>query len=109
MPGAKGQVFICHFAAGENVELHGFPLDEFSRRVSHMVNTVAAQNHGRPVACVTLYPYFRDFGIEDEGSQCGGTAEEYRQALRDAVAACLHPSAHLVEGPKEAPWGLRSR
>jgi len=83
-----------------SVNMHGFLLDEFSRRVSYMVNTVAGKNPNRPVACVTLYPYFRDFGTEDEGSQCGGTPEQYRQALRDAVAACPHPNAHLVEGPE---------
>ena len=81
-----------------SVNMHGFKIDEFSRRVSYMVNTVAGQNPDKPVACITLYPYFRDFGIEDEGAEYGATAEEFRQALRDAVAACPHPNAHLVEG-----------
>lgn len=82
-----------------SVNMQGFALDEFYRRVAHMVNAVAGKNPGKPVACITLYPYFRDFGISDAGAQYGGTPEEFRQALRDAVAACPHNNAHLIEGP----------
>ena len=32
--------------------------------------------------------------------QYGGTPEEYRQELRDAVAATGHANAHLLEGPE---------
>ena len=83
-----------------SVNMHGIPLEEFSERVSTMVNTVAGADPKRVVACITLYPYFRDFGVEDAGEVYGGTAEQYRQALRDAVAACPHGNAHLIEGPE---------
>ena len=82
-----------------SVNMQGFALDEFSRRVSYMINTVAGADTSRPVACITLYPYFRDWGIELQGPY-GGTPDQYRQALRDAVAACPHPNVHLVEGPE---------
>ena len=82
-----------------SVNMQGFSMDEFSRRVAYMVNTVAGRNPQKPVACITLYPYCRDFGINDPIAKYGGTPEEYRQALRDAVAACPHPNAHLIEGP----------
>jgi hypothetical protein len=52
------------------------------------------------VACITLYPYFRDLGIDDEDASYGGSPDQYRQALRDAVAACPHPNVHLIEGPQ---------
>ena len=83
-----------------SVNMQGFAMDEFYRRVSYMVNAVAGQNQDKPVACITLYPYYRDFGIETTGPQFGGTAEEFRQALRDAVAACPHANVHLIEGPE---------
>lgn len=82
-----------------SVNMQGFAMDEFYERVSYMVNTVSAADTSRPVACITLYPYFRDFGIEPAG-EYGGTAEEFRQALRDAVAACPNPNVHLIEGPE---------
>ncbi len=83
-----------------SVNMQGFPLDEFRSRVAYMVNTVSGADTGRPVACVTLYPYRRDLGISDPQGTFGGTPEEYRQALRDVVKACPHPNAHLVEGPE---------
>jgi len=76
-----------------------FTPDEFYERVSYMVNAVAGADTSRPVACITLYPYFRDFGLQFPVGNPKGTAEEYRQRLRDAVAHCPHPNAHLIEGP----------
>ena len=74
-------------------------MDEFRERVEYMVNTVAGADTSRPVGCITLYPYYRDFGITDDGVQYGGTPDEYRQALRDIVAASSYPNVHLIEGP----------
>ena len=84
---------------GLSVNMQGFPMPEFRRRVQYLVDRVAGADAGRPVACITLYPYHRDFGSNPEG-EFGGTPEEYRQSLRDAVAATGHPNAHLVEGPE---------
>jgi len=81
-----------------SVNMQGFPLDRFYKRVSYMVNTVAGQNQDKPVACITLYTYYRDLGIETVSKH--GTAEDYRQALRDAVAAYPHDNVHLIEGRK---------
>jgi hypothetical protein len=81
-----------------SVNMQGFPLDEFRKRVEYMVNTVAGVDTSRPVACITLYPYFRDFGVSDPNMQYGGAPEEYRQALRDVVAECPLPNVHLIEG-----------
>ena len=81
-----------------SVNMQGFPMDEFRRRVEYVVNAVAASDTSRPVACITLWPYFRDFGINPPG-EYGGTPEEFRQALRDIAAACPSPNVHLFEGP----------
>jgi lysophospholipase L1-like esterase len=81
-----------------SVNMQGFALDRFYERVSYMVSTVAERNPDKPVACITLFPYFRDFGIHDPGTNYGGTPEQYRQALRDAVAASSSGNVHLIEG-----------
>lgn len=81
-----------------SVNMHGFPLDEFRQRIQYLVNTVAAADTGRPVGCVTLYPYFRDFGIEDPHAQYGGSSDDYRQSLRDVVGECPLPNVYLIEG-----------
>jgi len=81
-----------------SVNMQGFDLEEFSRRVGYMVRTVAAADPDRPVACVTLYPYFRDLGIDNPERCYRVTAEQLRQALRDAVAAAGLQNLHLIEG-----------
>ena len=83
-----------------SVNMQEFSLEEFSERVTYMVNAVSGSNPDRLVACITLYPFFRDFGIEPTDRTFGGRPEQYRQALRDAVSACPHPNAHLIEGPE---------
>ena len=81
-----------------SVNMQGFPMDEFRNRIKYMVNTVAGADTSRPIACITLYPYFRDFGVTDPDIQYGGTSEEYRQTLRDVVAECPYPNVHQIEG-----------
>jgi len=81
-----------------SVNMQGFEPDEFRKRIEYMVNTVAGADTSRPVACITLYPYSRDFGVSDPNGQYGGTPEEYRRSLRDVVAECPHPNVHLIEG-----------
>ncbi len=83
-----------------SVNMQGFSLDRFYERVSYMVHTLAGRHPDKPVACITLYPYSRDFGLNDPGASYGGPPEEYRQALRNAVAACPSGNAHLIEGPE---------
>ena len=83
-----------------SVNMRGCPLEIFRDRVSYMVNKIAGAQPGRPVACITLYPFFQDFGIATEPAGDGGRAEEYRQILREVVQACPHKNAHLLEGPE---------
>ena len=91
-----------HFATLElsvNMISAGFSLDDFYERVSYMVNTVAGSDTSRPVACITIYPHHRDLSDSFNDADQNGSPEEYRQKLRDAVAACPHPNVHLFEGP----------
>lgn len=81
-----------------SVNMQDFTMDEFRKRVDYMVNTIAGADTSRPVACITLYPYFRDFGGNDPNAEYGGTPDEFRQTLRDVVAECPHPNVHLIEG-----------
>ncbi len=83
-----------------SVNMHEFPLTEFRKRVAYMIGAVAGADANRPVACITLYPYFRDFGISDPGANYGGSPDDYRRSLRDAVAECRLPNLHLIEGPE---------
>ena len=89
---------VATLALSVNMIGAGFSLEEFGERVSYMVHTVCGSNPIRPVGCITIFPYFLDLGPDWHGNE-KGTAEEFRQKLRDAVASCPHPNAHLIEGP----------
>ncbi|MDA0711702.1 MAG: hypothetical protein O3B73_16000 [bacterium] len=67
------------------------------QRVTYMVHTVAGANTARPVACITLFPHFRDFCVDED--LLDKTAA-FRQVLRDVVGSCPHPNVHLIEGPE---------
>jgi hypothetical protein len=82
-----------------SVNMEGFELQEFRRRVGYMVDTVAGADTRRPVVCMTLFPYYRDLGVEDPRTPSGCRPEAFREALRDAVAACPHPNVQVLEGP----------
>lgn len=86
-----------------STNMSGFPLSEFTSRATYMVNTIAASSPRRIVACMTLFPKAADLGPDHMGRNCGGTPEQYRQALRDAVAECGRPNVFLFEGRELLP------
>jgi len=89
---------VASLALSVNMIGHGFSIPDFSERVRYMVNTIAGAHPEAPVACITIYPFLRDM-LEQRGAQTTPKVEEYRQALRDAVADCPHDNAFVVEGP----------
>ncbi|WP_435102810.1 SGNH/GDSL hydrolase family protein [Halarchaeum sp. P4] len=72
-----------------------FSVAEFRERADYLVNTVAAENPGKPVVPVTIYPNARDVCA---GSDEDGRCEQFRDALRDVAAASEHDNVHLREG-----------
>jgi hypothetical protein len=85
-------------ALSVNMLANGFTTDGFYERTSYMINAVAGANTVRPVGCVTLFPFFGDWGEHDMLASATSTGDAYRAALREAVKACPYPNAHLLEG-----------
>ncbi|MFB6136454.1 MAG: SGNH/GDSL hydrolase family protein [Halobacteriaceae archaeon] len=69
-----------------------FSVAEFRERAAYLVETVGET--GRPVACVTLYPYYDDLRESADGSE----AARFREALREVVADAGRENVHLLEG-----------
>jgi len=91
---------VATLALSVNMALSGgFSPSEFRERADEFVNTVAAAHPEKPVACVTLFPYYDD--VIDSGEREHATA--YRQALRAVVAASPHDNLSVVEGPDVLP------
>ena len=83
-----------------SVNMRGFKLDEYTRRLNYIVDKVAGANTDRPVACITLWPYFGDLGPPWENEPNVLPSKLMRQVLRDAVATAGHTNLHLIEGPE---------
>ena len=91
---------IASLALSVNMINKGFSHEEFYERVAYMVDKVAGADTNRPVACITIYPYFRDLtDLDLPEDNPSPRVEGFRQKLRDAVAAAGHPNLHLIEGP----------
>lgn len=88
---------VASLALTVNMLGAGFTAEEFGERASYMVNTIAGTDTDRPVFCITLFSFFGDIEEFVEASY-NATPAEYRQKLREIVAACPHPNVHLVEG-----------
>jgi lysophospholipase L1-like esterase len=96
--GSRDDWHIATLALSVNMMAGRFSLEEFYARVSYMVNRVTGSNTDRPVACITIFPHFRDFGEQFANEADLGTSEEFREALRRAARECPHPNVHLIEG-----------
>ena len=88
-----------HFATlAISVNMLKFPVDFFYDRAAYMINTICGSNPGRPVICITLFPYAREFGDRFIGLEDKGAPDDFRNALHQAVADCPYDNAQLLEG-----------
>lgn len=87
-------------AVSVNMIAAGFDAGEFYDRAAYLVDAVAGAHPEKPVAAVTLFPVFAELcpGLDD-GDEWKATPADYREALREAVAAVDRDNVHLVEGP----------
>lgn len=89
---------VATLALSVNMVSHGFSIEEFSRRVSYMVDAVAAGNPDSPVVAITLFPFYPDLWTESATSTVEPDVPAFREALRGAVADAGHSNLHLLEG-----------
>lgn len=81
-----------------SVNMLGFEVEEFQKRVRYGINKVAQAHPNKPVACITLYPFGDD--LCDASKEAAQKAQAFRQVLRDEVAASGKANLHLIEGPE---------
>ena len=79
----------------------GFSDEAFRERVSYMLDRVARTHAGKPVACITIIPHFRDFAD-------AAHTERFRAILREVHRKLGLANTHLIEGPDllSEPAGL---
>ncbi|WP_436911329.1 GDSL-type esterase/lipase family protein [Halosimplex marinum] len=85
---------VATLALSINMANQDFPVEEFEERARTFVETVAESHQDKPIACITLFPYYPDV-IEGGDAE---RAENYRATLRAIVAETDHPDLHVIEG-----------
>ena len=83
-----------------NMLNQGVSVEEFYHKAKYLVNTIAAKNQGKPIICISLFPFFMDVNIHlrwpTRGPVCG--PEDYRKALERIVEELELTNVHLVGG-----------
>ena len=81
-----------------NMVGQGFTLQEFSERVRYVVEEVARRHPAKLVACVTLFPYWEDWGPLRPETKAH--PERFREALENIVTDIGTPNLRLIRGPE---------
>ncbi|MFB6120727.1 MAG: SGNH/GDSL hydrolase family protein [Halobacteriaceae archaeon] len=91
-----------------NMLTRDFTAAEFRERATYLLDAVAGENPGKPVAALTLFPMYAD--LTGEQQDWPATPGDYRAALRDAADAAGHDNLRVVEGTTllDDPRGLTS-
>lgn len=85
---------VATLALSVNMANADFSTGEFRERVDYFVNTIADAHPEKPVACVTLLPYYADVTASSDPDR----AAAFRAALRSVVAESPHDNLSPVEG-----------
>ncbi|WP_459191172.1 SGNH/GDSL hydrolase family protein [Halosimplex sp. J119] len=85
---------VATLALSINMANQGFSVEEFRERAQTFVETIAEAHPDKPIACITLFPFYPDV-VEDGDAD---RAEAYRTALGEIVNEVDHPDLFVIEG-----------
>ena len=74
----------------------GFTAHEFRERAKYLIGKVAGDNPGKPVFCISIFPYFGDWGSLQPNAKA--TPAEYREVLEEVVSEAGLPNLLFVPG-----------
>ena len=97
---ARSDWHVATLALSVNMLSTGFTVSEFRERTEYLVKKVCSSHPDKPVAVITLYPFFGDHHISGPLPAWKATSDEYRETLREVVLGCGCANAHLIEGPE---------
>ncbi|MFC7140355.1 GDSL-type esterase/lipase family protein [Halosimplex aquaticum] len=85
---------VATLALSINMANQDFSVATFEERAEAFVRTVADAHPDKPIACITLFPFYPDV-IEGGDAE---RAEAFRAAVREIVAETDHPDLFVIEG-----------
>lgn len=83
-------------ALSVNMIGRGFSVEDFTSRVRYLVNKIATANPSKPVTCISIYPFFGDWG--DLQPDAKAAPNEFRSALESVVKELSLPNLAFVDG-----------
>jgi hypothetical protein len=83
---------ICVLEISVNM-VGSFETEEFRKRATYMINTLATSHPQAPIVCISLFPY----GTGDLWKNA--KVKEYRETLAEIVDSSGHKNVHFVSGP----------
>lgn len=85
---------VATLALSVNMANRGFTVEQFRERAGYLVRRVAEAHPAKPIACITLFPYFADVVPGTDARR----AADYRATLRSVVEAVSREDVFVVEG-----------
>jgi lysophospholipase L1-like esterase len=87
---------LCVLEISVNMLGNEFSVEQFRRRATYMVNTLAKSHPEAPIFCISLFPW----GIGDywTNSPQHKKARQYREALKEICEGSPHGNVHFVSG-----------
>lgn len=86
-----GDLFL--FEISVNMIGTGYTVEEFRKRATYLIDTVAAAHPRAPVVCISILPYGAD-----KVNQNAVRPREFRIALEEICKASKHKKVHFVDG-----------
>ncbi|WP_436926306.1 GDSL-type esterase/lipase family protein [Halosimplex amylolyticum] len=85
---------VATLALSINMANQDFSVAAFEERAEAFVRTIVDAHPDKPIACITLFPFYPDV-IEGGDAE---RAEAFRAAVREIVAETDHPDIFVIEG-----------
>lgn len=76
----------------------GFTLGEFRKRTKYLLGRIAGGNPDKPVFCISIYPFFGDWGRLQPNAQA--SPAEFRNTLEEVAGELALANLHFIPGPE---------
>lgn len=76
----------------------GLTIEEYYNRIKYLTGRMAEKSNGRPIICISFFPYFYDLGIRNPKQSPKGDPDDYRAVFEKIVEEIHLPNLHFISG-----------
>lgn len=86
---------LCTLEISVNM-VGGYTVEEFRKRASYMIDTLAKSHPKAPIVCISIFPW----GVGEYWTgKAADNTKAFRTALKEICETCGHKNVHYVHGP----------